>query len=163
MSGGTIAERQQALLVSRLQEIRVANGYLSDMGANVHQERTTFDDAEDLPLLNVQFVSEVGEGDYGTERVQINRTFRVEIYRGATERDRPESPGMVANLQDVKRAVMSYASRRKFADDEGSVGMLTYIGTDSVTAEIDGDKVSGIAALFRIFCPETWGEPRTST
>mgnify|MGYP000638584169 FL=1 len=157
VSGGTIAERQQALLVSRLQEIRVANGYLSDMGANVHQERTTFDDAENLPLLNVQFVSETGEGNYGSERVQINRTFRVEIYRGGT------GERMVAHLQDVKRAVMSYASRRKFADDDGSVGELTYIGTDAVTADIDGEKVSGIAALFRIFCPETWGDPRTST
>lgn len=158
MSGGTIAERQQALLVSRLQEIRVANGYLSDMGANVHQERTTFDDAETFPLLNVQFVGEEpAGGEFGSERVDINRTFSVEIYRGG------EGERMVAHLQDVKRAVMSYASRRKFVDDDGSVGKLTYVGTDSVTADIDGEKVSGIAAMFRIFCPETWGEPRTST
>jgi hypothetical protein len=158
MSGGTIAERQQALLVLRLQEIRVANGYLSDMGANVHQERTTFDDADAFPLINVQFVGEAPKGDTGnSKKATIDRTFRVEIWRNS------DSEGLLSHLQDVKRAAILRDRFDRFEDADGSLGSLNYRGTEQVEQEVGGKLISGIGALFAITANETLGDPRTAT
>ena len=85
MSGGSIAERQQALLVARLQAIRVSNGYLCDMGDRVYEERAHFDESDEFPLLNVQMIGEAVDGDQFGERIQITRTWRVEVWRGVDD------------------------------------------------------------------------------
>lgn len=156
MSGGSIAERQQALLVARLEAIRVSNGYLCDMGARVYEERAHFDEADVFPLLNVQMTGEAGNEEYGREKVTIKRSFRVEIYTDDAYRS-------IALLQDVKRAVMDFKSLGKFTDEDGPLGVLAYGGTEQITIESDGRSISGLSALFTISGPETWGEPRTST
>ena len=156
MSGGSIAERQQALLVARLQAVLVSNGYLCDMGARVYEERAHFDEADTFPLLNVQMVGEAGNEEYGREKVSIKRTFRVEIYTDDSFR-------VIALLQDVKRAVMDYKGLGKFTDEDGPMGVLSYGGTEQITIESDGKSISGLSALFTISGQETWGEPRTST
>jgi hypothetical protein len=98
----SIAERQQAELVGRLESIRVNAGYLADLGANLYLERMHFSDDETFPLLNVQLVSEEVQsgGEYGSDRQTILRTFRVEIWRSESD------DSATALLQDVKRAVM---------------------------------------------------------
>lgn len=157
MSGGSIAERQQALLVARLEAIRVSNGYLTDMGARVHEERAHFDEADTFPLLNVQMVGEVPDGDQFGERIQITRTWRVEIYRSV------DDELALALLQDVKRALMDRGSLGNFEDEDGKLGAMTYGGTETITIEQEGRSVTGLAALFSVKGPETWGEPRTAT
>ena len=123
MSGGSIAERQQALLVARLQAILVNNGYLSDMGARVYEERAHFDESDEFPLLNVQMVSETPDGDQFGERIQITRTWRVEVWRGV------DDDLALALLQDVKRALMDRGSLGNFDDEDCKLGALTYGGT----------------------------------
>lgn len=157
MSGGSIAERQQALLVARLQAILVSNGYLADMGARVYEERAHFDEADTFPLLNVQVVGEVPDGDQFGERCQISRTWRVEIYRSS------DDELVIALLQDVKRALMDRGSLGNFQDEDGKLGALTYGGTEALLLEQSGHDINGISALFSIRGPETWGEPRTAT
>ena len=157
MSGGSIAERQQALLVARLQAILVNNGYLSDMGARVYEERAHFDESDEFPLLNVQMVSETPDGDQFGERIQILRTWRVEIYRSS------DDELVIALLQDVKRALMDRGSLGNFQDEDGKLGALTYGGTEALAIEQDGHGITGLSATFSVKCPETWGEPRTAT
>lgn len=157
MSGDSIAERQQALLVARLQAIRVSNGYLCDMGARVYEERAHFDEADVFPLLNVQMTGEVPDGDQFGERIQISRTWRVEIYR------KSDDDLMIALLQDVKRALMNRRSLGNFQDERGQLGALTYGGTESLVLEQDGHDINGLSALFSVKGPETWCEPRTAT
>jgi len=157
MSGGSIAERQQALLVARLQAILVSNGYLSDMGARVYEERAHFDESDEFPLLNVQMVSETPDGDQFGERIQILRTWRVEVWRGV------DDDLALALLQDVKRALMDRGSLGNFEDEDGKLGALTYGGTEPLAIEQDGHGITGLSATFSVKCPETWGEPRTAT
>jgi len=157
MSGGSIAERQQALLVARLEAIRVSNGYLADMGARVYEERAHFDESDEFPLLNVQMVSETPDGDQFGERIQILRTWRVEIYRSS------DDELVIALLQDVKRALMDRGSLGNFQDEDGKLGALTYGGTEALVLEQSGHDINGISALFSVKGPETWGEPRTAT
>jgi hypothetical protein len=157
MSGGSIAERQQALLVARLQAIRVSNGYLCDMGARVYEERAHFDEADTFPLLNVQMTAETVDGDQFGERIQVERTWRVEVWRSTAD------DLAIALLQDVKRALMDRGSLGNFADDDGKLGALTYGGTESLALEQDGHDINGLSALFSVKGPETWGEPRATT
>lgn len=157
MSGGSIAERQQALLVARLQAILISNGYLADMGARVYEERAHFDEEDTFPLLNVQMVSETPDGDQFGERIQITRTWRVEIWRSVVD------DLALALLQDVKRALMDRGSLGNFEDEEGKLGALTYGGTESLAIEQDGHGINGLSATFSVRGPETWGEPRTAT
>jgi len=160
MSGDSIAERQQALLIARLQAIRVSNGYLCDMGARVFEERAHFDEADVFPLLNVQMTEETPDGDQFGERIQITRTWRVEVWRKSSDYL------ALALLQDVKRALMDRGSLGNFSDGPGSagnLGALTYGGTESLVLEQDGHDINGLSALFSVKGPETWGEPRTST
>lgn len=157
MSGGSIAERQQALLVARLQAILVSNGYLADMGARVYEERAHFDEADTFPLLNVQMIGEAVDGDQFGERITITRTWRVEVWRGV------DDDLALALLQDVKRALMDRGSLGNFKDEDGQLGALTYGGTEALAIEQDGHGITGLAATFSVKGPETWGEPRTAT
>lgn len=158
MSGYSIAERQQSLIVARLQMIRESNGYLVDLGANVCEERFNFDDADSFPLLNVQLVSEQPKGDTGNSRkVTIDRTFRVEIWRDS------DAYRLIALLQDVKRAMCVRERFDRFEDEQGSLGALNYRGTETIANERDGHAISGIAALFSVTANETLGDPRTAT
>ena len=152
MSFYSIAERQQALIVARLESIRVSNGYLADMA--VYQERAHFEDADVFPLINVQMVGEVPNKATG-DRVEITRTWRVEIWRD------DESEPAIALCQDVKRALMTHGSRAGLMDEDGKLGLLVYGGTEAIAAESDGRSLSGLALTWSVTCPETWGEPRS--
>lgn len=150
----SIAERQQALIVARLESIRESNGYLADMA--VYQERMHFDKSEVFPLLNVQMVGEVPDSQ-SADRVTITRTWRVEIWR-----DDASEPA-IALCQDVKRALMRARTGGALEDEDGKLGLLVYGGTESIAAESDGRSLSGMALTWSVTCPETWGEPRTAT
>lgn len=154
MSVYSIAERQQALIVARLQSILVSNGYLADMA--VYEERAHFDESDVFPLINVQMVGEIPDNQSG-DRVTITRTWRIEVYR-----DSADEPA-IALAQDVKRALMGAGTGAALADDEGKLGLLVYGGTESIAAESDGRSLSGLSLTWSVTCPETWGEPRTAT
>ena len=154
MSFYSIAERQQALIVARLQSIRVSNGYLADMA--VYEERSHFDEADTFPLINVQMVGEAADSQSGG-RVTITRTWRVEIWRD------DESEPAIALCQDVKRALMGAETGGALSDEDGKLGLLVYSGTESIAAESDGRSLSGLSLTWSVTCPETWGEPRTAT
>lgn len=153
----SIAERQQAVLVARLQAITTGNGYLTGMGARVYEERAHFDESDTFPLLNVQMIGESVDGDQFGERIQISRTWRVEVWRSSAD------ALAIALLQDVKRALMKRSSLGNFEDSTGQLGALTYGGTESLVLEQDGHDINGLSATFSVKGPETWGDPRTIT
>ena len=155
MSFYSIAERQQALIVARLQSIRVSNGYLADMA--VYEERAHFDESDTFPLVNVQMVGEVVNGNQSGDYITIDRTWRVEIWRD------DESEPAIALCQDVKRALMGARTGGALADEDGKLGLLVYGGTGSIADETDGRSLSGLSLTWSVTCPETWGEPRTAT
>ena len=150
----SIAERQQALIVARLESIRVSNGYLADMV--VYQERAHFDESDVFPLINVQTPTEVPDSQSG-DRVTITRTWRIEIWRN------DESESGTALCQDVKRALMVSRTGGALEDEDGKLGLLVYGGTESIADESGGRSLSGMLLTWSVTCPETWGEPRTAT
>lgn len=165
MSGPSVAELQQAALVSMLGQVRQANGYNTDAGARVHAELMDFTDSDEsaFPLFNVQMRGELPSGQsagIGSERVVMAREFRVEAWTG-TDETGAASPSLLSLLADVKRAVLGQAALGVLSDPSTRkrFGALAYSGTETITAPQDGVSLGGISIIFTITAPENWGDP----
>lgn len=101
-----IADDIAKALAARVAEIKVANGYLTDVGTKVFRGRLRFDDDE-LPCTVLAELEDVPLEQPGRQAVRIKQAYVLEAHARTMD---PNNPNDYCHkiLFDLKRAVFAH-------------------------------------------------------
>lgn len=141
----------------RLEQITVANGYLTDTGLYVRSGRVWDEVAsrDDLTLIaGVIDGGDVKTAD-GQRRMTLQQVLYVDHYITPYPGHERKGEAIIEQRADIRRAAM--AGRGNLSDDEGTFALL-YIGSEPIDSPA-GSKVEGMRQEYRIPMEEAYGDP----
>lgn len=134
----------------RLEQISVANGYLTDTGKYVVAGPGQVE-KRDCPAAAVIPGGDEKSEDQGRS-MRLSSTFHVDHWVAAY----PELPGeaIVEQAADIRRAALDSAG--KLADDDGDLARLLYVRSERMDSS---DGVEGMRQTYLVNFEEAYGDP----
>jgi hypothetical protein len=136
------SERVLQVIECRLQRIRRADGYHTDLGNSVLRERITLDE-DQLPAI---VVWENGEQQPGTSAKAYVVAMAVEVEASLLAEPLDAATQIQLAKADIKRALIS-GPTQALADAHGKLGELIYTGARR-SNRIEGGSTLGLVMSF---------------